>query len=121
MRALGYITAVISAALALLVVVSSTGRATVPEDQEDVNRPGRPRADHHGRAPGPGAAAGAPTAGQDRGGATVFRCRGCGAAAVFVQRGRRYGRLVQGFFDQHERCGGAVDISAARPPAVTPG
>jgi hypothetical protein len=34
---------------------------------------------------------------------------------VFVQRERRYGRLVQGFFDRHERCGGAVEISAARP------
>jgi len=40
---------------------------------------------------------------------------------VFVQRERRYGRLVQGFFDRHERCGGAVEISAARPPAGTPG
>jgi len=34
---------------------------------------------------------------------------------VFVQRERRYGQLVQGFFDRHDRCGGAVDISAARP------
>ena len=40
---------------------------------------------------------------------------GAGPPAVFVQRERQYGRLVQGFFDRHERCDGAVVISAARP------
>jgi hypothetical protein len=122
MRALGYITAVNHRGRQRGPRTAggyvSAGPATVPEDREDVNRPGRPR----GRAPGPGAAASALTADQHRGGATFFRCGGCGAGAVFMQRERQYGRLVQGFFDRHERCGGAVDISAAQqPPAVTPG
>jgi hypothetical protein len=95
--------------------------AAVPEDQEDVNRPERPRDGYRGQAPWPDAAASALTAGQNQGGATFFRCGGCGAAAVFVQRERGYGRLVQGFFDRHERCGDAVQISAVRPPAGTSG
>lgn len=57
---------------------------------------------------------------QNRGASTCFRCGGCGATAVFVQHERQYGRLVHGFFDQHERCGGAVEISAARPAQAHP-
>jgi hypothetical protein len=57
---------------------------------------------------------------QNQGASTIFRCGGCGATAVFAQRDRQYGRLAHRFFDQHERCGGAVGISAAQPAAGTP-
>jgi hypothetical protein len=84
-----------------------------------VNRTAQPRSGC-GQPPASAPAGGALTTDQDRAGvthnqagSTFFRCGGCGTIAVFVQCERRYGRLVQGFFDQHERCGGAVDISAA--------
>ncbi len=87
----------------------------------------QPRNGRRSQPPAPGPAGSALTTGHNRdgvthnrGASTIFRCGGCGAAAVFVQRERRYGRLVHGFFDQHERCGGAVDISAAQPAAGTP-
>lgn len=38
-------------------------------------------------------------------------------AATFTQSERRYGQLVHDFLDQHDDCGGAVAISAARQPA----
>ena len=84
-----------------------------------MNRPARPR-DGCGQPPAPAPAASALTTDQDRDGvtqdqrgSTSFRCGGCGTVAVFVQCERRYGRLVHGFFDQHERCDGAVEISSA--------
>jgi hypothetical protein len=87
----------------------------------------QPRNGHRSQPPAPGPAGSALTTGhnqdgvtQNQGASTIFRCGGCGATAVFVQRERRYGRLVHGFFGQHERCPGAVDISAARPPAPAP-
>ncbi len=48
---------------------------------------------------------------------TYLRCGGCGAANAFTQSERRYGQLVHDFLDQHDDCGGAVAISAARQPA----
>jgi hypothetical protein len=49
--------------------------------------------------------------------ATYLRCGGCGAANAFTQSERRYGQFVHDFLDQHDDCGGAAAISAARQPA----
>ena len=49
--------------------------------------------------------------------ATHLRCGGCGAANAFTQSERRYGQLVHDFLDQHDDCGDAVAISAARQHA----
>lgn len=125
MRALRYTTGVATAAAGMapgLLAAASLRGAAVPEGQEDVNRQ-RSRATAAAASRLRPAQQAALTAGQDRvgvnqdrGDATSFRCGGCGAAALFVQRERRYGRLARDFFDQHERCGGAMEISAARPP-----
>ncbi len=48
---------------------------------------------------------------------TYLHCGGCGGANAFTQSERRYGQLVRDFLDQHDDCGGAVAISAARQPA----
>lgn len=87
----------------------------------------QPRNGRRSQPPAPGPAGSALTTGrnqggvtQNRGASTCFRCGGCGATTVFVQHERQYGRLVHGFFDQHERCGGAVEISPARPPQAPP-
>jgi hypothetical protein len=84
----------------------------------------QPRDGRRCQPPAPGPAGSALTQArtgviQNRGDATSFRCGGCGAAALFVQCERGYGRLVADFFDRHEWCGGAVEISAAQPPADT--
>ena len=50
-------------------------------------------------------------------GATSLRCGGCGKSDVLIQGEPSYGQMVRDFLDQHDQCGGAVDISAARPPA----
>jgi len=47
-------------------------------------------------------------------GATYLRCGGCAASSVFIQSERRYGHMVRDFLDQHDHCGGAVEISAAQ-------
>jgi hypothetical protein len=78
----------------------------------------QPRNSHRAHAPRRGAPGSALTAHQNSGGATYFRCGGCGTAAVFAQQERRYGRLVRDFFDRHERCGNAVEISAADATAA---
>jgi hypothetical protein len=78
-----------------------------------VTRPKRSRSSHRGHAPGPVARGSAVTAGKNPGGATSFRCGGCGAAAIFAQHERQYGRLVHAFFDRHQACGNAVEISPA--------
>lgn len=87
----------------------------------------QPRNSHSSQPPAPGPAGSALTTGhnqhggtQNQGASTIFRCGGCGATAVFAQRERHYGRLVHRFFDQHEHCSGAVDISAAHSPAPAP-
>ena len=91
-----------------------------------MNWPAQPRKGC-GQPPASAPAGSALTTDQDRAGvtqnqrgSTFFRCGGCGTVAVFVQCERRYGRLVHGFFDQHERCDGAMEISAT-PLAQTAG
>lgn len=49
--------------------------------------------------------------------ATYLRCGGCGTSSVFIQSERRYGQEVRDFLDQHDLCGGAVEISAAQQSA----
>ena len=62
--------------------------------------------------PGPAPVAIAILADQNRGGATSFRCGGCGAVSHFAHREQQYGRLVLRFLDQHGPCGNAVEITA---------